>query len=322
MIFAGPSGIGKTSMAYRVARFLLKHGGEMSDQGGLFGDAPEPLTTMDVSPNDPVFHRVASGGHPDLRTIERAADKKTAVVDIDSVRKIAPFLRMRSSEGGWRVVIVDDADLMNKYAQNAILKILEEPPEKALLILIVSRLGAMIPTIRSRCRVFHFAPLADEIMKPLVRRAVPSLSDSDAALLSLLAGGSVGRALSLHEDGGINTLRIILGFLEEWPAWSWTKLHPWADNLSRAGEEKSYAGFCALMEWVCASLTRAKAVGAGSLPEILKTEALERLMGHYSLEQWSDICEKMKEHFQNIEHSNLDKRQGVLGAFALLGGQG
>jgi DNA polymerase-3 subunit delta' len=325
LIFAGPMGVGKTTMAFRFARFLLAQGNGDVGQDSLFGDAPAAPTNMNIPSDDPVFRRVASGGHPDLRTIERPIDEKKGtrkgVVDIESVRTIAPFLRMSASEGGWRVVIVDEADMMNRQSQNAILKILEEPPPKAMLILICNRLGAMIPTIRSRCRTFNFAPLDNATLAALLKRAAPQATSAEIALLSLLSDGSMGRALTLMEEGGVNTLNTIIHFLDDWPNWDWPKIHPMADNLSRAGEEKSYLGFTSLIEWVTASILRAKAAPNRELPEILKTKAVQTLQNHYSLEQWIDICEKLKGHFITIENSNLDKRQGVLGAFAILGGQ-
>jgi len=325
LIFSGPMGVGKTTMAFRVARFLLKHGAGADNQDSLFGDVPPAPTNMNVAEDDPVFRKVASGGHPDLRTIERAFDEKKnarkGTVDVETVRTIAPFLRMSSSEGGWRVVIVDEADMMNRQSQNAILKILEEPPPKALLILICNRLGAMIPTIRSRCRTFNFAPLDPATLTALLKRAAPSATTGEIALLSTLSDGSMGRALTLMEEGGVNTLNTIIDFLSAHPDWDWPKIHPWADNLSRPGSEKSYQGFTSIMEWVAANLLRAKAAPNHKLPEILRTPALESLQNHYSLEQWIDICEKLQGHFITIENSNLDKRQGVLGAFAILGGQ-
>lgn len=322
LIFTGPMGIGKTTTAFRLARFLLKHGNGDNDQDSLFGDAPEKPTTMNVSADDPVAHKVAAGGHPDLRFFERPmtdrGTKKT-VVDVETVRKIAPFLRMSSAEGGWRVVILDEADMMNKNAQNAILKILEEPPPKAILILICNRLGAMLPTIRSRCRTFHFAPLAPDILQTLMKRAAPEATAGELKLLADLSDGSMGRALNLHEEKGANTLNTIIGFLEEWPNWQWSKIHPWADNLSR--EDKAYEGFTYIMEWVTQSFVRAKAVGRHVLPEILKDERLQPLENHYSLGQWIEICEKLGTHFTAIEQGNLDKRQGVLGAFGIVGSQ-
>lgn len=323
LIFAGPQGVGKATMAFRFARFLLKHGAGTDDQGGLFGDAPPAPTSMYVSSDDPVFRKVASGGHPDLRYLERPEEKgvKKNVVDVDTARQIAPFLRKTTAEGGWRVVILDEADLMNRQAQNAVLKILEEPPPRAMLILICNRLGAMIPTIRSRCRTFHFAPLAPDTLEKLLQRAAPDARASEIKLLSSLADGSIGRAVGLHEGGGINALQTIIDFLGGWPDWDWPKIHPMADNLARPGSEGGYDAFASLIEWTAQSLLKSRAVGLHTLPEVLRTERLEALLNHYSLEQWIDICEKLKGHFIAIQNSNLDKRHGVIGAFAILGGQ-
>ena len=112
-------------------------------QDSLFGggdDLAAPATTLDIPTDDPVFAKVASGGHPDLLVVERQTDPKTGQIksnlDVQTARKVVPFLRMTSSDGGWRIVIVDDADLMNRNAQNALLKILEEPPQNTLLILV------------------------------------------------------------------------------------------------------------------------------------------------------------------------------------------
>lgn len=324
LIFAGPMGVGKTTFAFRLARFLFKQSGNDAGMDSMFGDAPAAATSMHVASDDPIFRKVASGGHPDLKYIERPFDEKRGVyksgVDVDSVRQIPAFLRMTSSDGGWRIVIVDEADTMTRPAQNAILKILEEPPPKALLILICNRLGAMIPTIRSRCRTLHFAPLEEAALASLLKRAAPDVTTGELGTLSLLSDGSVGRALALHEEKGINTLNSIISFMEDWPNWDWSKIHPWAENLSK-GEEKAYQSFANLFEWTAQSFLRTKAIGAHTTPEILKNDRLAPLQNHYSLEQWIDICEKLKNHFIAIENSNLDKRQGVIGAFAILGGQ-
>jgi DNA polymerase-3 subunit delta' len=324
LIFAGPAGIGKSTMAFRIARFLLKHGAGGDDQDSLFGDAPPPPANMDVADDDPVFRKVASGGHPDLRTVERPIDEKTGVrkaaADVDSVREIAPFLRKTTAEGGWRIVIVDDADTMTRQAQNAILKILEEPPQCALLILICNRLGAMLPTIKSRCRTFHFFPLPQAELMGLLRRGAPDQSDYELAQVAALSDGSAGRAMMFLEEGGTNGLRAVIDFLEGWPDFDWAAIHPWAENLSRKDSEGAYNVFQSSFEWVAAALLRTKAAGA-DLPEILKDKKLQPLLNHYSLEQWTDICEKLKDHFMSIQNSNLDKRHGVIGAFAILGGQ-
>lgn len=325
LIFAGPMGVGKATAAFRLARFLLKHrAGADDNQDSLFGDPPPAPTSLYVAPDAPVARKVASGGHPDLRYFERPMDdrkgKKKTGVDVESVREIAPFLRKTTAEGGWRIVIVDEADTMTIAAQNAILKILEEPPPRALLILVCDRLGTMLPTIRSRARTLNFAPLDDETLSNLLLRAAPEATHAELDLLAALSDGSVGRAQLLHEEGGVNTLRSFLTFASGTPRFEWEKIHPWADNLSRPDAEKAYEGFVTAAEWATRNFVRAKALG-GKLPQIMATDDLESLLHHNSLEQWIAICEKLKDHFIAINNSNLDKRQGVIGAFAILGGQ-
>jgi DNA polymerase-3 subunit delta' len=348
MIFAGALGVGKTTMAFRLARFLLAQptnpspplGGEGMGKGGLFGDddpvfqqTSSTLTPslslkgeggLFVPPDHPVFRKVASGGHPDLRFVERPLDEKKGlkkgVVDVDSVRTIAPFLRMKAAEGGWRVVIVDEADMMNRNAQNAILKILEEPPPKALLILICNRLGAMLSTIRSRCRTFHFGALDGATLAGLIKRAASQLPEAQARLIAELSEGSAGRALSLIEEGGVNTLNTILQFLETAPDYAWSRIHLMADTLSRPESERAYDGFASLCEWVAQGFAKGCAVGPGAMPEILRSDRLAPFYNHKTLEQWIAICEKLKEHFRSIDTGNLDRRQGVIGAFMIFGG--
>ena len=142
MIFSGSKGIGKSTMAFRLARFLFKYGHKNQEEESLFGgeELGQNFTSLDIPDHDPVFSRVASGGHADFLHIRRHYDatkgKLDATLKVEALRTIEPFLRKTSSDGGWRVVIVDDADTMNRNAQNAILKILEEPPQNVLIILI------------------------------------------------------------------------------------------------------------------------------------------------------------------------------------------
>lgn len=141
LMFTGIKGIGKATFAHRLAKFLLTHdkGGLNDDAGaGLFGDAlPEPefsYTSLDTDPEATDVKLYLASAHPDALTVERpyddAKDRYKDAIDVESVRKIEPFLRMTASDGGWRIVVIDDADTMNRNSQNALLKILEEPPKK------------------------------------------------------------------------------------------------------------------------------------------------------------------------------------------------
>jgi len=321
MMFAGPEGIGKSLMAYRLARHVLKHGVGNDGQDSLFGETPAAVETFQMDPADPVFRQVASGGHPDMMVVERPMDdrkgEQKSSVDVDSARKVVPFLRMTASgDNGWRVVIVNDADTMNRNAQNAILKILEEPPPRALLILIVHRAGAMLPTIRSRCRMINFAPLPDNIVLDLMARHDPSLNKTDAAALATMAEGRIGAAIRLLDEGGLESVQAVLNLLGEWPEWDWVRIHQSADTLGRMGQETAYRGFENIMMWTVQRLTFAKARGLDDPGAPLTAEPLRRMLAHYSLDEWLEICEKLRDHFSQIQIANLDRRQGVLAAFA------
>jgi DNA polymerase-3 subunit delta' len=157
-LITGTRGIGKATLAYRLARGLLA--------GRAPGDG------LDVGPADPVFRRIAAGTHAGLMTVERSADEKTKrmrrEIVVDEVRAVTQFLRRTAGEGGWRVVIVDGAEDMNPNAANALLKLLEEPPTGALLLLVCHAPGRLPATIRSRCRRLRLSPLGPATVEALL----------------------------------------------------------------------------------------------------------------------------------------------------------
>ncbi len=322
MIFAGPKGIGKSTFAFRVARALFKNGTSDSAQDSMFGDMPAELTNLKVASDDPVFSKVASGGHPDLLTIGRAIDVKKGTkknnLDVETARKVAPFLRMTSSDGGWRVVIVDDADTMNRNAQNAMLKILEEPPSNALLILVCHRLGAMIPTIRSRCRVLNFDALNKEELAALMTREVGNtLSEEDKVILNFLGQGSIGQAQRVISTGGIETANQVLGMLETWPNFNKVDIHHLSDQAGRAGQEGGFENIEAVFKNTFETLTFAKAKGE-ALVAPLNKDVYNKMLERYSLSDLTEFCDNLNTHFAQAKFANLDKRQAVVGAFTII----
>lgn len=321
IVFSGLEGIGKATMAFRFARYMLKNGMVDANQDSLFGDAPSSADTLTIDPDDPVFSKVASGGHPDFKFIERPFDERKGKhkgnIDVETARKVAPFLRMTASDGGWRVVIIDDADTMNRNAQNAILKILEEPPSNALLILIAHRPGALIPTIRSRCRVVAFDALADEVLDQLMQKAYGNeLSPQDKEILKALAVGSIGQCHNLLENDGLQTIKEVLALLTDWPQIQWSAVHHLSDQIGRAGQEASYRQCERTLCGFVHALVQAKARGWTSLA--LDTGLSEKMLQNKSLEELIELYDSLSGHFRQVEISNLDKRQGVLSAFKLL----
>ena len=323
IILSGPRGIGKATMAFRLARYLLKNGTPDDTQDSLFGDAPETASTLNIAHDDPIFSKVSAGGHPDLFTVERAMDAKKGVrkahVDVDTARKVAPFLRMTASNGGWRVVVIDDADTMNRNAQNAMLKILEEPPKNTILILVTHRLGALIPTIRSRCRTISFNPLSDDAMKQLMTKEVGNTLTSDQQnILSSMANGSIGEAQKIINSKGLETTQNVLDVFQKNPNLNWVEIHHLADQAGRAGQNPSFEIIEKTFLWVIENFVFCKASDSNPLPEALNSEVYINIMQSKNLETWLKIFEDLKAHFSQAKFSNLDKRQAVIAAFNML----
>lgn len=325
LIFSGIEGIGKATMAFRFARFLLKRGLPPDpNQGGLFGEAdlPPPAQSLEIDPQDRVFSWIASSAHPDLFSIERGFDedknRRRNNVDVDEVRKVAPFLRMTASEGGWRIVIVDDADSMNRNAQNALLKILEEPPTNTVLILVAHRLGRMIPTIRSRTRVVNFKPLPQDVITQELSRLEDAPSGQAGELLSHLSQGSLGRALRYAEGGGLELVDKTLAGFARYPKIDWTYIHKLSEEAGGYGNDAQFELFNETLIWVYENLTRSKARGQAAPVPALQQEAFGALLRNSSLEHLVKTLENLQSHFEKVKAANLDKRQAVLGAFSLI----
>lgn len=331
LVFAGPKGIGKATLAYRLARFLLKHGKASAVDAGpsLFGDPlPEEKIiheTLSVHVDDQSARLIASGGHPDLLSIERAVDEKTGVqkegISVDDARKVTPFLRMTASMGGWRVVILDDADTMNRSSQNAILKILEEPPENTVLILIAHRPGALIPTIRSRTRFFEIKPLDDSVMARLLTIVKPDLRSDECDMLCSIANGSIGQALALMDDDGLKAMDRLVAILQNWPDLDWKDIHHAADYFGQKGQESAQQSFQDILMWIVRTMVKARASGIkgeGGLPRTLSTPVFGRILRHYNVEQWVGIYDSLQSHFATVKYGTLDRRYAAFGAFSIL----
>ncbi|HTT80918.1 MAG TPA: DNA polymerase III subunit delta' [Stellaceae bacterium] len=310
LLICGPRGIGKATLAFRLARYVLAHGAGENASPALAG-AGEGLA---IPPDSGTFRRVAAGGHADLLTVERAWDPRRrrlrGEIVIDDTREIAQFLRLTPAEGGWRVVVVDGADEMNRNAANALLKVLEEPPSRALLLLVAHSPGRLLPTLRSRCRRLALAPLAPAIVRRLLTCHRPDLPEAQIDELAALTDGSIGRALDLAAAGGGELYHAIVELLTRDDGIDAVALHGFADRLARAEADEAYRAAADLLARIVGGLALAAAGGgAGEGPP------LDRLAARVPASRWAEIRAEVDENFSRTDGLNLDRKQAILGAF-------
>lgn len=319
-LISGPEGIGKATFAYRMIRFALSGGG-VAD-GGLLGD--EPASSLAIPPDDPLFQRVAAQGHADLKVLVRgmvdANGKPTAtVINAHATRKAVEFAYKTAAEGGYKVILVDAVDEMNPSAANALLKALEEPPGKALFVLVSHRPGGLLPTIRSRCRSLRLAPLAPEIIEQLLVDFLPDLDPETRGCLARLSDGSIGRALSLQAAGGLDLYRGFVDLLQGEP-FDWSTIHGLGDTLARKGSEAAYSSFRDLVDWW---LSRAVIAAARQQrpTEILIGEdrAYGRLLAGNNATGLDGLRRTVANHLSRANPpANLSKKQVILLTFMTL----
>lgn len=222
-LLTGIEGIGKATLAKHIAGFVLA--------------GAEKL--------------VAAETHPDMLIIRRPTDDKTGeqknIIPVDEALKVSTFLRKTATHGGWRVVIIDDAHALNRNAQNAILKIIEEPPPRTLILITVTTPGALLPTIRSRCRVLPLAPLEPAHMHTILHTSAPQLSTDDAKALIDLSGGSIGFALKILRSEVLPLYRETLAILDGLPQLDVARLHKLADQIARKADAESFDVLTALL---------------------------------------------------------------------------
>ena len=292
-ILTGERGIGKATLAFRLARFIFAHPDP---------DAPEvqAAESLAVPAGHPVAHRVAIGVHPNLLHLQRAWDEKNkrhrTELSVEVVRRITPFLGTTAGEGGWRVVIVDPADDMNRSAANAILKNLEEPPRHTLFLLIARSRGALLPTILSRCRSMDLKPLSEAEIEAVVDEVAPHLRDrQEGGLAAALAEGSPRRLIELRQNKGTELYKLMVAAVEKGDTQAQLNLSTSAANA--AGLEQFVELYGAYLQRRVRGL--AEPWGEAKPPRI-------------PLVRWAELWEKATLSGLEVETYNLDRRQFVL----------
>ena len=315
-LISGPRGVGKATLAFRFARYLLAFGADGHQ-------AQDAAASLYLSPDHPVFRRVASRGHGDLLTIERPFltddGRETRDLNVAQARRLGPFLHRTAAEGGWRVVVVDECDAMNTNSANAVLKIVEEPPPQSIILMVCEAPGGLPATIRSRCRRIALNALTDAEVDGALARMAPELSEADRPVLVGLAGGSIGRALALHRDGGAALYREVTGLLGALPGADPIAVHRLGDKVSARGADTT---FDLVRDLVLGWIQRVvlTAAGDGRPGEIVPGEAavMAAMADGRGLDRWVPVWENVRAIFARGMTANLDRKNVVLHVFAEL----
>lgn len=201
LLFCGPSGVGKKKAALEFAKALNCLDASAREKGDACGlcahcRAIEASTYPDVVVADFLYQaRLELKKEPSDKSYEEELEKELAKqqrIKVDTVRDITAKSQQKSAAGGWKVFIVDEAQSMQSEAANALLKFIEEPPQKTVWILIADKKEALLKTILSRCQPVAFSPLPQETVEKLLRQCEPDAADP--ALAARYAEGSVTRA--------------------------------------------------------------------------------------------------------------------------------
>jgi DNA polymerase-3 subunit delta' len=296
-LIGGERGIGKATLAYRMARFVLAY--------------PEPSTptvqeasSLAVPADHPTSRRIARDAHTGLLVMRRAVNEKTGKlfteIRVDDVRRSVTFFGNTAGEGGWRVAIVDPVDELNAAGENALLKVLEEPPLRSLLLLVTHAPGGVLPTIRSRCRMLLLRPLtADDVGRAAAAALGESAPTVEIHAAAEAADGSVGRALMFLEGDALQLRKQVIGVLERLPHIGPKELHALGDEVAGTEQETLAILIDTVNAW---------------LSERLASEPQDI----HRLARVAEVWKSVNQAVRDAEEYNLDRKPLVFSVFGRL----
>ena len=310
-IITGAEGIGKATLAYQLARFVLS-----SEQERSWSDA-DGIRYAQGSTAD---RQVRSLSHPGLLVIRRSYDVRNkrlpTQISVDEVRRLKGFLTHKAGDGSWRVVIVDRTEELTLNAANALLKSLEEPPPRAVFLLIAAEPGRLLATIRSRCRILPLQPLSDHDVTAAAEQAIAGSEldlepGSHTHDMLTAAGGSVRRFLELSSGDGEEISKFVERLLGAGGRPDWQARHTMADRLSVAAAQQNYEMFFHILFERLARLIRVRA--GGEADEIEREKAIQ-LISRDGLATWVDLWETLQREKLDVQTLNLDRAAFLLAA--------
>jgi DNA polymerase-3 subunit delta' len=297
-LVGGAQGIGKATLAYRMARFVLANRHPLSPS---VQRAPD----LTVDPDEHVARQVSAGAHGGLLVLERGLNDRgvlRTVITVDETRETISFFGSTAAVEGWRVCIVDTVDELNPNAANALLKILEEPPQQSLFLLVSHAPSRVLPTILSRCRKLLLRPLGeDDVVRAAA--AATDLEADDPALIEAAdaAEGSVARALNLLGGDALKLQQRTAALLATLPQVDPRELHALGDALGTSDRVALAAFIDGIDRWISEKLRAGDA--NANLPRLARL---------------AEVWEKIGRAARDTEAYNLERKPLVFSVFSLL----
>ena len=298
-LIGGAEGIGKATLAWHFARFLLAN--------------PDPTTsavgtaeTLEIPSGSTVTQRLLAGGHGDLVVLERQWNDKTkkpfSDIRVDDVRHALGLFQRASGSGGFRICIIDSAEDLNRSSANALLKIIEEPPPRSLFLIVAHRPGQVLPTLVSRARRLMLPVHGDVDVAAAVRGHGGNWATIEDARLTTAAcrgRGSVGAAMRFLKGEAFDIDAATGSLLERLPEVDWRRVHRIADTVGMSDDRFGIV-LRAVLDWL----------EARAHVEARSSDAARASM------RVADAWESIRAAAREAEALNLDKRPLLLSIFA------
>lgn len=270
-IFSGTKGIGKLLMAKEYIKYILKA-------------------------NEVLSQRIDDNSFLDLLYISKQ-DKSE--IGIDLIRKAGDFFKHTAAEGNDKFVIIDSADDLNRNAANALLKILEEPAKNTYLFLISHSVKKLLPTIRSRCRIIKFSPLAVKDLKLL-------FPEYNISIMEDYIAGSVGRAQIVNEREVVKLYERILNLVDNYGI---IEFNNFAELITKNNDQ-----WIIVKDLLIYLINRCLKFISNKHDNMMELElsVFEKLANKKSVEEWFKVYDELFTMFNQTDIYNLDKRQALL----------
>ena len=299
-LIGGAQGIGKATLAYRMAKFVLAHRNPLAP-------SVQDARTLHVEPADPVARLVAAGAHGGLLTLQRSLNDKgvmRSVITVDETRETIGFFGSTAAVEGWRVCIVDTVDELNPNAANALLKILEEPPQQSLFLLVSHAPARVLATIQSRCRKLPLRPLStSDVIAAAAAATHIAIDDPALNEAAEAAEGSVSRALTLLGGDALKLHQRTAALLATLPRVDPRELHALGDALGGSDRVALAAFIDSVERWVSARLRADDANANANLPRLARL---------------AEVWEKISRAARDTESYNLERKPLVFSVFGML----